>query len=298
MPIKQLYTQLLAGYTQENLHAITTKIIRLHRNRQYTAIHGIMSVVSGFTKEKEEQYTKAFYKLMMLYHPDRINHYRAEIDRHYAANDAEQLQRFSHIFPVLELEPTLAVLPRQDAENTDQYAWDDAADGFDYRDEADEDGAPAAADPDMYNDGVDGTDFFSVFKRIIYGHANIELPVHYLEDIDNVDLAGYDISDLDGVRYCKHLVTLDLSNNSIIDVSELGSLERLKELYLADNRIGYIDGLGYLTNLRILDISNNGVTDIAALFELEHLEYVNLVGNRISDAQIRVLEQNGVLVIS
>jgi hypothetical protein len=297
MTITQLHKKLLSGYTQDHLHRITTKIIHLHQHKQYDSIQEIMNIVSGFTKEKEEQYTKAFYKLMMIYHPDRITHHLAEIEKHFAANDAEQLQRFLHIFAVIELEPTLVIRPSAETSAEEKYAWDPDADGFDIRDEDEENFPDEELTAEDLELGSEGTDFFTVFKRIIYGHENIELPVHYLEDIDVIELSGYEITDLDGIRYCKQLVTLDLSNNSIIDISELGYLDRLNELYLSDNRISLIDGLSYLQHLRILDLSNNAINDIAELFTLDRLEYVNIVGNRIPASQIQQLINNGVMVI-
>jgi hypothetical protein len=297
MNIAQIHKKLRSSYTHENLHKITTKIIDLHQNKQYDSIHEIMNVVAGFTKEKEEQYTKAFYKLMMIYHPDRITHHLAEIERHYAARDVEQLYRYSHIFPVIELEPSLVVRPSSDGPSADQYEWDAPADGFAYKDTGGAEMDDDAIDADDLASAAYDTDFFSVFKRIIYGHENIELPVHYLEDIDSLELSGYDISDLDGIRYCKQLVTIDLSNNSIVDLSELAYLDRLAELYISDNRICYIDGLGYLQHLRIVDLSNNAIDDVSQLFELERLEYVNIVGNRVPEAQIAALVRKGVMVI-
>ena len=296
MTIAQLYKKLRAGYTSDNLHKITTKIIHLQKNRQYDAIHQIMNVVAGFTKEKEEQNTKAFYMLMMIYHPDRINHHLAEMERHYAAHDMDQLNRYSHIFPVIALEPTLTIMPRTETPPTTNDVWDATADGFEYG-TVDDDIPIDEVETELFDAPEPEADFFSVFKRIIYGHENIELPAHYLEDIDVIDMSGYDIRDLDGIRFCKQLVTLDLSNNAIIDCSELAYCDRLKELYLADNRIGLIDDLAYLSKLRIVDLSNNAITDISPLFGLDRLEYVNCVGNRIAETQIAVLVKNGVMVI-
>ncbi len=298
MTITQLHKKLRSCYTLDHLHTITAKIIHLHQNKQYAAIHEIMNIVAGYTHEKEETSTKAFYTLMMIYHPDRINHHLAEIEKLYAAHDANRLNRYMHIVPVLEFVPTLVVRPTADTASTEQYAWDSTADGFTYRNEDGESDIGAdETEPDEFGNAAADTDFFSVFKRIIYGPEIIELPVHYLEDIDTLELSGYEITDLDGIRYCKDLLTLDLSNNAIIDISELAHLDRLTELYCSDNHIGYIDALSYLKHLRIVDLSNNTISDLSPLFELERLEYVNIVGNTIPEAHIAVLVRNGVMVI-
>jgi internalin A len=199
---------------------------------------------------------------------------------------------------VIDLERVLVVRPPAPPADTEEYTWDANASGFEYKDEGE---LRDDEDDDLRDENIDlpagDTDFFSVFKRIIYGHEVIDLPVRYLEDMDVLELSGYEISDLDGIRYCKDLVILDISNNSIIDISELAHLTRLKELYCSDNRIGFIDGLGYLQQLRIVDLSNNSIEDIAPLFDLDNLEYVNIVGNRIPQAQVAVLVHKGVMVI-
>jgi hypothetical protein len=301
MTIKQLHLRLHSTYTSENLHRITTKIINLYKNEQYGAITQIMNVVSEYTHEKEEQYTKAFYKLMMLYHPDRINHYLGEIEKHFAAHDTEQLNRYSHIFPIIDLEQTLMLRePAQrrmpSSEEPEQEQWDVDATGFKYGNVDEEE-----ADEELFSDdpGADlqETTFYAVFKRIIYGDETINLPTHYLQDIDTLELSGYEITDLDGIRYCEQLVTLDISNNNIIDISELSYLVLLNELYLADNQVSFIDALGYMKYLRIVDLSKNDIDDISPLFDLEHLEFVNLVGNAIPEQQIAVLEKKGVMII-
>lgn len=301
MNIKQLHIRLRASYTTDNLHRITTKIINLYKNKQYGSITQIMNVVSEYTQEKEEQYTKAFYKLMMLYHPDRINHYLGEIEKHYAANDSAQLQRYSHIFPVIDLERTLPLhdqSARRSAppEEYEQDMWDEEAAEYGFRDtdgeEPDDDLFAEEEDQDLRE-----MSFIAVFKRIIYGRESIELPVSHLQDIDILELSGYGITDLDGIRYCEQLRVLDISNNAIIDISELSYLSQMNELYLADNQISFIDALGYMRYLRIADLSNNDIDDISALYELDHLEFVNVVGNRIPERQIAVLEKKGIMII-
>ncbi|HLP18100.1 MAG TPA: leucine-rich repeat domain-containing protein [Bacteroidota bacterium] len=301
MNIKQLHIKLRSTYTAENLHRITTKIINLYKNKQYGSISRIMDVVAEYTRDNEEHYTKAFYKLMMLYHPDRINHYLGEIEKHYAANDTEELQRYSHIFPVIDLEQTLTLHDRTErpAPSPDEYEpeqWDEEAEGFTYRD--------TDGDEEDENDEVDELDpelqevtFFASFKRVIYGNQVVDMPTHYLQDIDTIEMAGYEITDLDGIRYCEQLVVLDISNNNIIDISELSYLVQLNELYLADNQVSFVDALEYMKYLRIVDLSNNDIEDISPLFDLEHLEFVNIVGNRVPESQISVLEKKGVMII-
>lgn len=304
MTIKQLHHKLQTSYTAENLHRITTKIINLYKNQQYGSIIRIMRVVAEFTHENEEQYTRAFYKLMMLYHPDRITHYHGEIDRHLAANNTEQLQRYSHIFAVMELEQTLTlheppprVSPSSDEEEPEQ--WEYQSTGYRYSTIDDEENAEAEEEllDDDFEPALQETTFYAVFKRIIYGNEAVNIPPHYFQDIDTLELSGYEITDLDGIQYCEQLLRLDISNNKIIDISELSHLTLLNELYLADNQVSFIDALGYMTHLRIVDLSKNDIDDISPLFGLEQLEFLNVVGNAIPDEQIGILEKKGIMII-
>ena len=298
MKNSELYEKLKASYTHDNLQKITCKIIALYKNKQYSAIDTVLHAVAEQLQEKTGHQGKSFYKLMMVYHPDRLNYYLGEIEKYHSANDTEQLLRFSHIFTALELEQSLIVLKSSQSQS-DPYRdiWENDETNFGGYDETEfEEEAPEEY-LDEFEEMVPHNTFFTVFKRQMYGNINIELPSYYLEDIDTLDLAGCGIDDLDGIKHCKHLVALDLSNNRITDISELASLFLLQEIYLAGNRIGYIDALSFLNNLRVIELSNNNIDDLSPLFALEHLEYVSVVGCRIPAKQLNVLRKKGVMVI-
>jgi Leucine-rich repeat (LRR) protein len=295
MKIYSLYKRLVAAYTRENLHLITTKIIALHRNKQHHSLNQLMRLVSGETDTGMQNPDKTFYKLMMMYHPDRIAYYHAEFEKHHSRNDIEQLQKHAHIFSALEMEKSLVLLtkPADDHESTEEYRWEEPGSGFDYRDENDVDG-----DFSERNNTVPfATDFYSVFKRTIYGHENIELPFYYLEELEELDLSGFGIELLDGIQHCVRVAVLDLSRNRIPDIAELSHLILLREAYLSENRIGYIDALGFAEHLHIADLSYNRIDDISALFDLKELEYVNLLGNRVPKKQTERLRRSGIVVI-
>lgn len=294
MTSAELYKKIKASYTHDNLQKITRKIIDLHRNKQTNALAMLVNALG----EEKESGAKAFYKLMMTYHPDRINFYQTEIKTLYAANKMEELKKYAHILTALELESTLVVLKQPRNEST---AYSDLWETV--REESErygDDNGEAETEEECMNTFDDETpqnNFFTAFKRLAYGNAKIELPFYYLEDLNTLDLAGNEIDDLDGIRYCKHLVSLDLSSNRITDISELASLTMLQEAYLAGNRIGYIDGLCFLNNLRAVDLSYNAIDDLTPLSGLEHLEYVNVTGNNIPLKQIDALQKKGVVTI-
>lgn len=298
MTIAGLYETLQASYTHDNLQKITRKIIDLHKNKQTNALMILLKAVGEHRQQKEERGSKAFYKLMMTYHPDRLHFYRSEIDKLYAARDLEELKRYAHILTALELESTLVVLKKPQA-NASAYSdlWESLREESERVDDEDVVEAIDEDPGDEFDDLAPRNNFFTVFKRIVYGNTKIELPYYYLEDLDSLDLAGSEIDDLDGIKYCKHLITLELSSNRITDISELASLTMLQEVYLTGNSIGYIDGLGFLKNLRAADLSYNDIDDLTPLFGLEHLEYVNVTGNKIPSKQIDALQKKGVVTI-
>jgi Leucine-rich repeat (LRR) protein len=91
-------------------------------------------------------------------------------------------------------------------------------------------------------------------------------------------------------------VTVDLSGNKILDLTQLWGLSLIEELSLSGNCIELIDSLANLTNLRFLNLSDNKVRDLSPLFDLGKLETVILHGNPVNQQQIEELEELGVEV--
>jgi len=107
------------------------------------------------------------------------------------------------------------------------------------------------------------------------------------------------------LREMKQLYFLDLTSNSIEDISFLTGLTNLTDLYLGwtqpgdisplqsltgltsldlrDNKLTDISPLGALNYLNVLDLRNNELTDISSLQGKNRLSYLNLTGNKIVD---------------
>ena len=83
---------------------------------------------------------------------------------------------------------------------------------------------------------------------------NIIEEVVQLYSLDNLSLAGNNISDISGLSRLGGLVTLNLSNNLIYDISSLASLSGLRTVYLDNNPITDLAPLSSLTNLTTLSI--------------------------------------------
>ena len=302
-----LYINLKRAYTEENLNLITAKIVGLYKAKQYSNLKDLLKVIDG-EKYNDLKISKCFSTLLMLYHPDKLSYYLKEIEESYKNKEKENLEGFSHIFAALDMENVI-VLTRLNAFEEDfasEYVWDYEQTGYSYYSDIEEtnpDYDDYGSDTLGYEDEFENfseiieNGFYSAVKRKIYGSKDIELPAILLEDLEDIDMAEYEIENLDGIDCCKHLINLDLSNNKLTDITELYHLKNLQEIYLANNQIGYIDALGFIKNLRVVDLSHNEINDLTPLFQLPKLEYVNVLGNKIPVNQKDFLKNRGVIVV-
>jgi len=291
MVIKKLYHDLVKAYSNENLNLITGKLIMLYKNKNYHNIREIANRISEFVSIDEEKDARCFSRLVMLYHPDRGEHFRREIKNLYEQSDYAKLRKHSHILLMDDIDNIIVTKVDEDIDYHPEYAWDMNTDeGFGFEDAGEE-------NEDAYEPGVDfEKSFYNLVKMREYGSVNIEFPFYYLEDFEEFEMAYSGLETLDGVEHCIHAKILDVSNNSISDIENLWNLKSLEELYLTNNQIGYIDTLSNLVNLKVVDLSGNQIDDISPLLELENLEYVNLIGNPVPKSQIDLLEAKGIIV--
>jgi Leucine-rich repeat (LRR) protein len=295
MMFNELYEKLKDAYSINNLNKISLTLINLHKNEQYAILRKISEMISDYVDIKINEEGKGFNKLIMLYHPDRANHHLGEVERLYQEGNLKDLQKFSHILQLERIEEIALVMDgMEDIDYSPVYEWD-----FDTDTDADNEGYTIV---DYYEparvtrQSLSRYSFYDAVKIREYGQTNIEYPTYYLEDFEEFELSSSEINDLDGVQFCIHARSLDLSDNMIYDLNHLICLPQLEDLNLSSNRIGDIDTLGYLKNLKTLDLSNNRINDISPLMELEYLEYVSLTGNPVKKSQIVELVDKGIAV--
>jgi len=293
--IKELYTNLKQAYTADNLGRISGRIIDLFRDHRYDALRAVQKVVNEFTPCDEEKVNKVFARLIMIYHPDRLSQSLAQLEQAYERGDFEELYTMSHILNVQNLEPEQVTVSSiiTDEDLAEEFGWDDSADGYSY-----------FMDQDGYNEEEEDNDldytnrsFLTALKRRVYGNLNVDFPMYLLEDLEEIEMADYEIEFLDGIEACRYVRVVDLSNNNLTDLTDLQHLHQVERLYVANNHIGLIDPLSNLTVLQVLDISYNDVDDLSPLFELSHLSYLNVMGNRIPAWQLEKLQLKGVTVV-
>ena len=284
MTITDLQKLLEEAYTIKNLNNISLTMINLYKNQQYTILQKIGEIISDFVDIEISADGKGFSKLITLYHPDRYNYYIKEIKTLVDENNFDRLLEFAHILKLERIEEISKSLNSyEDIDYSPVYDWDKETDGYTIvRDNEKKQSKTTSTKPIGYN-------FYDAIKIRQYGHVDIEFPSYYLEDIDEFELSSSHINDLEGVQFCIHAKTIDLSENLIADLSPLIGLERLEELNLDDNRVCDIDALGNLINLKSVILSNNRIEDISPLLELDNLEYVDLTGNPIHSEQLKML---------
>jgi hypothetical protein len=295
MTITDLHSKLKAAYTNINLNKITVTLIQLYQSEQWGTLRRIVEMINESVDMNIDPEGKFFSRLMMLYHPDRGNFHRNEIDKLAAEQNYNGLLGYSHILLLGRIEEIAATLTSfEDIDYSPVYDWDINLDGFTIVNtrETEEQTAKKQAVRNQK-----GCTFYDAIKMRMYGKTSIGFSPHYLEDMDEFELSQSGINDLEGIQYCIHAVTMDLSDNAINDISLLWGLTQIRELNLSDNKIEEIEPLVNLTRLRSLNLSNNPVKDISDLLILSQLEYIDLTGNKISAGQIKKLEESGITVI-
>ena len=104
-----------------------------------------------------------------------------------------------------------------------------------------------------------------------------------LTHLIDLNLSDNSITDLSPLAVLTNLRTLDLGNNSISDFSPLTGLTNLTQLFIWDNNISDLSPVAGLTNLTWLTLSQNSISDLSSVAGLTNLRYLNLRNNSISD---------------
>lgn len=285
---KTLQAELLEAYSEACLNKITRNLIKLYKEKEFEKLNLISGMLSEWFEITIGNDGKGFSKLISLYHPDRGEFYRKQINELAGLQQVQMLEKFRHIFVIQNIEEIAANIESfDDIDYQPEYEWDFKASEFHFRERKTRK-QPAKK--------FEGYTFYEAMQMRQYGDTRKKFPTYYFEDMDEIELSESDIADLDGAEYCIHTLVLDLSGNLITDLSPLAGLQQLEELNLADNRLSYIDALSNLIRLKNLDLSGNSIDDISPLFGLESLEYVNLSGNRLPQSQIQELKDLGVAV--
>lgn len=284
-----LYARLRAAYTEETLTRITANLIAWYKQGG-ERIDRLALRMSHVIPEREIRTGKRFARLVMLYHPDRLAHYRDALAAEYAKGTAGDMTQFAHILLVLDDEDAPIPFPTREAFEYDvEWGYDD--------DDLDATQTYDVVDEDVGDDEGTPISFLEALKRMEYGTLEVQADYSAVEYWDEaLTLSAYHIDDLWGLHVCRNLVRIDLSHNEITAIGALAEHARLQEVDLSYNAITDVDALAALDDLVYVDIAFNDVDDISPLFSLSNLTYVNVVGNPVPHAQIARLVNAGVFV--
>lgn len=122
-------------------------------------------------------------------------------------------------------------------------------------------------------------------------------------DTTNVDLSGFNISDLSNIGKLKNPESLDLSRNNISNLYYFqDSPNRLliKSLNLSQNSITDITPVSSICNLESLDVSYNMISSEYPFLGLSNLKTLNVSGTLLSETQVNLIKSTltGCTVIS
>ncbi len=104
-----------------------------------------------------------------------------------------------------------------------------------------------------------------------------------LPALTRLDLSDNSISNISALSGLTELTELNLFSNSISNISALSGLTKLIDLDLSENSISNISALRGLPALTELNLSENSISNISALERLTGLTTLNLSGNPISN---------------
>ncbi|MCP4131367.1 MAG: leucine-rich repeat domain-containing protein [bacterium] len=302
--IEDLYHNLKNNINHERLKEISADIIEKYKRKDtfsllwYASLLGIPSDETGINR--------MFAKIIRVYHPDKMNQIRKEIDSLYERREMEELVRIKNIYLFKEKEKL--DVPDYTFESEYEYSYNEAEFGYSERNiyeeeinKDDEEGDDAFLDETDLDEENSGEEygFIEAIHRSFFANLEFTINAYDLQILEGqIDLSDYDIIDLKGIEYCINISGFNLSGNNIYRIPNLANLVRLEYLYLNENNIDSIDSLKGLDLLKELDISFNEVEDISVLLALPALEYVNIIGNPVEDLSIiEELKERGVIVI-
>lgn len=112
-------------------------------------------------------------------------------------------------------------------------------------------------------------------------------------DSANIDLSGLNISDISNVGKFKNPEKLNLARNNISNLYYLQDAPNrllIKNLDLSSNSVMDITPLSMLTNLETLDLSYNMINSELPLLSLSNLRTLNVTGTMLTESQVSVIK--------
>ena len=97
-----LCDKLTESYTSDNLNRITSVIISIYRKRDFNGLKVFSNLIHPVIPDNSQTFNQLFSQLLMLYHPDRLDHFRNQIKSFQNEENWIQLEKMTHILTVLQ----------------------------------------------------------------------------------------------------------------------------------------------------------------------------------------------------
>lgn len=104
--------------------------------------------------------------------------------------------------------------------------------------------------------------------------------------LTHLDVSHNTIRNLSALSSMSTLTSIDLSHNAVIDLSALASLTNLQELNVAYNSISSLAPLATCGAMTKLDVSHNAIAKLEALDQMVNLQYISLSYNQLVEARM------------
>ncbi|SVD76280.1 uncharacterized protein METZ01_LOCUS429134, partial [marine metagenome] len=118
--------------------------------------------------------------------------------------------------------------------------------------------------------------------KLVPSRAAPVLLIEEVEQLEQLDLTGRNLSDIACLSQLTHFTSLYLSNNRLSKLQPLSKHRKLLALTLDGNKLEDLSPLAALTELNLLSCDSNQVSDLKPLAQLNHLKYLYLGNNGIA----------------
>ena len=115
---------------------------------------------------------------------------------------------------------------------------------------------------------IDGLSNCTILKHCNLGGnkyiSDISILGKSAQTLENLDISENSVSDISALSLCKNLRSLKINGNMIESLSPLAECEKLEDINASDNMLTSVDGLDGLTSLYFVDLSDNSIREISS----------------------------------
>lgn len=129
-------------------------------------------------------------------------------------------------------------------------------------------------------------------KALIIIAASI-VALFYLVGFHIQQSTGSRVTFVGGTKVMTDVTDLDLSNRGLTDkdIVQLSRCTKLEELDLSGNSITDLSPLANLTELAFLELSGNDLSDLSPLYGLKKLTFLRIFDCGLSDAELQAVDE-------